>query len=66
MAGGFERVDGIAVAALAARPTGEVPRIWSTAVAVLTDHVGQAGTLATALVALTFIGGRTGIRNRPY
>lgn len=66
MAGGFERVDGVAVTALAARPTGKVPRIWSAAVAVLTDHVGLAGTLATALVAPTVIGGRTGIRNRPY
>lgn len=59
-------MDRIAVAALAARPAGEVPRIWSAAVAVLTDHVGLAGTLATAQVALTVIGGRTGIRNRPY
>lgn len=50
-------MDRIAVAALAARPAGEVPRIWSAAVAVLTDHVGLAGTLATALVALTVIGG---------
>lgn len=50
-------MDGVAVAALAARPVGDVPRIGSTAVAVLTDHVRLAGTLAAVLVALTLIRG---------
>lgn len=65
VAGRSVGVDGIAVAVLAARSAGDVPRIGSAAVAVLTDHVGPAGTLAAALVALTLIGGRTGPGYRP-
>lgn len=57
IAGGSVGVDGVAVAALAARPVGDVPRIGSTAVAVLTDHVRLAGTLAAVLVALTLVRG---------
>lgn len=57
VARGSERVDGVAVAALAARPTGEVPGIGGAAVAVLTDHVGLAGTLAAVLITLTLVGG---------
>lgn len=57
IAGGSEGVDGVAVAALAARPAGDVPRISSAAVAVLTDHVRLAGTLTAELIALTLIRG---------
>lgn len=55
-------MDGVAVAAPAAVAAGDVPRIGSAAVAVLTDHVGLAGTLAAALVALALVGGGTGLR----
>lgn len=60
--GGFQGVDGVAVAALAPGAAGDVPRIGSTAVAVLTDHVLFAGTLAAVLVTLTLIRGGTGLR----
>lgn len=55
--GGSEGVDGVAVTALAARPAGDVPRIGSAAVTVLTDHVGLAGAPAAVPVTLTFIWG---------
>lgn len=55
-------MDGVAVAALAARPAGDVPGIGSTAVAVLTDDVGLAGTLSGVLIALTPVRGGTGPR----
>ncbi len=57
IAGGSKGVDRVAVAVLAALPAGDVPRISSTAVAVLTDHVGQAGALAAALITLTLVRG---------
>lgn len=57
-------MDRVAVAALAAVAAVDVPRIGSAAVAVLTDHVGLAGTLAAALVALALVGGGTGLRRR--
>lgn len=55
VAGGSEGVDGVAVAALAARPAGDVPRVRSTAVAVLADHVRLAGAVAAVLIALALI-----------
>lgn len=57
VAGGSKRVNGFAVAALAALPADNVPRIGGTAVTVLPNHVGLAGTLATVLIALTLIRG---------
>lgn len=57
-------MDRVAVAALAAVAAGDVPRVGSAALAVLPDHVGLAGTLAAALVALALIGGGTGLRRR--
>ena len=48
-------MDGVAVALLAARPTGDVPRVGSAAVAVLTHHVRPAGTLTRVLVALALV-----------
>lgn len=59
-------VVGVAVAALAARSAGDVPRIGSAAVAVLTDHVGLAGTLTAELIALTVVRGGTGLRSRAH
>lgn len=48
-------MDGVAVAALAARPAGDVPRVGSAAVAVLADHIGLAGAVAALLVALALV-----------
>lgn len=59
-------MDGVAVAALAARPARDVPRVGGAAVAVLTDHVGLAGTLTAVLVALTLVRGGTGLRCRAH
>lgn len=59
-------VVGVAVAALAARSAGDVPRVGGAAVAVLTDHVGLAGTLTAELIALTVVGGGTGLRSRAH
>lgn len=50
VAGRPDRVDGVTVAALAALPAAEAPRVRSAAVAVLTHHVGLAGALAAAPV----------------
>lgn len=58
-------MDRVAVAALAARSAGEVPRIGSAAVTVLPDHVGQAGTLAITLVTAAVVRGWTDVRCRP-
>lgn len=54
-------MDGVTVAGLAARPAGDVPRIRSTAVAALAEHIGLAGTLAAVLRALALIRGGTGL-----
>lgn len=62
VAGGSKGVNGFAVAALTSLPADNVPCIGGTAVAVLADHVGLAGTLATVLIALALIRGRTGLR----
>lgn len=59
-------MDGVAVAALAARPAGDVPRIRGAAVAVLADHVGLAVTLAAVPVTLTFIWGGAGLTHRAH
>lgn len=47
----------MAVTALAALPAGDVPGVHCAAVAVLADHVGQAGALAALLVALALVWG---------
>lgn len=62
VAGGAEGVDGVAVAALAARPAGQVPGVGGAAVAVLTDDIWQAGTLTAELVTLTLVRRGTGLR----
>ena len=49
----------VAGAALAAEAARHVPGVGRAAVAVLTDHVGQAVTLPAAPVAVTVAGGRT-------
>lgn len=66
VAGGAERVDGVAVAALAARAAAQVPGVGGAAVAVLPDHAGLAGTLTGALVALTLVRRGAGLRRRPH
>ena len=58
-------MGGVTVTALAARPVGDVPRVRGTAVTVLTDHVGLAGTLTGLLITLTLARGRTGLGERP-
>lgn len=55
--GGSEGVDGVTVALLAACSAGDVPGVCSAAVAVLTDDVRLAGTLARVLITLTLISG---------
>lgn len=57
IAGGSKGMDGVAVAAVAACAARNVPRVRGAAVAVLTHHVGLAGTLAAALIALAPIRG---------
>lgn len=57
IAGGSKGMDGVAVAAVAACPASNVPRVRGAAVAVLTHHAGLAGALAAALVALALVGG---------
>lgn len=44
---------GVAVAGLTAAATRHVPGVGRAAVAVLTDHIGQAVTLTAAAVAVT-------------
>lgn len=61
VAGGPKGVDRVAFAALATVTTGQVPGVGSAAVAVLANHVGLAGTLATLLLTLAVIGGLTGL-----
>lgn len=55
VAGRSKRVDGVAIAMLAALVTGQVPGVGSAAVAVLANHIGLAGTLAAVLLALTVV-----------
>lgn len=62
VARGSGGVDGVAVAELATRPAADVPGIRSAAVAVLSDDVRLAGTLAGVLITLTIIRGGTGLR----
>lgn len=50
---------GVAVAGLTAAAARHVPGVGRAAVAVLTDHVGEAVTLTAAAVAVTVTGGRT-------
>lgn len=59
-------MDGVAVAAFAAGAAGDVPGVGGAAVAVLTHHVGLAGTLTTALITLTVVRRGTGPRRRAH
>lgn len=59
-------MDGVAVAALAARPAGDVPGVRSAALAVLAHHAGSAGALAAALVALALLRGGAGPGERAH
>lgn len=53
VAGRPVRVLGVAVAALTPEAACHIPGVGCTAVAILTGHVGQAGTLTAAAVAVT-------------
>lgn len=66
VAGGAKGVDGVAVAVLAARSAGNVPRVGGAAVAVLTNHVWLAGTLTAELITLTLVGGGADPRYRAH
>lgn len=50
---------GVAVAGLTAAAARHVPGVGGAAVAVLTDHVGEAVTLTAAALAVTVAGRRT-------
>ena len=54
-----QRSSGVAVAALAALPAGQVPVGRSTLTTVLTHHIGQTGALTAHPVTLPAVGIRT-------